>query len=179
MKRAGLVTSIGLAGAVALAGPAAASCVAPPPLAQAIDEAPAAFVGTVTATSNAGRWAAVEVTEVWAGDVAEVVEVRGGTADPPGPVGASSSVDRIYREGATYLFLPFGGTGDVFRDNACSSTIRFRPGLERFRPGDAAPRGAASDGPGEGDGSFPLWWVAAAAAGAVAGVVAWRRRAAP
>ncbi len=179
MKRAGLVTSIGLAGAVALAAPAAASCVAPPPLAQAIDEAPAAFVGTVTATSNARRWATVEVIEVWAGDVAGVVEIRGGTADPPGPVGASSSVDRTYREGATYLFLPFGGNGDVFRDNACSSTTRFRAGLERFRPGDEAPPGPSEAAPREGDGSFPLWWVAAAAAAAVGGVVAWRRRAAP
>lgn len=160
-----------------LGGPAAASCAAPPPLPEAIDDARTVFVGTVTDTSNDDRWATVAVSDVWKGDVAGVVEVRGGPADPPGPMEAASSVDRAFRDGATYLFVPSGGDGEVFHDDACSSTTRYGERFDHLRPDDAATPGPFDAAPRRAARtSVPLWWGVAAIAGAAAVVLLLRRR---
>jgi hypothetical protein len=149
---------------------------------RALADASAAFVGTVTATSNGDRWATVAVSDVWKGDVDAEVEVRGGPEDPPGPLNASSSVERTFDEGQTYLFLPFGGRGDVFHDNACSRTTVYRDSLERLRPpGAEPPEPEAPPAPPEPprEGTSVAWWGAAAALAAVAGTWAWRKRVGP
>lgn len=145
---------------MALPGPASASCAEPPPLRSALEDAPVAFVGTVVDTTNDDRWATVEVSEVWAGEAGDVVEVRGGPEDPPGPMNVASSNDRAFREGETYLFLPRGGEGGVFQDDACSSTTGYTDEIADLRPAAAAP----PDGPSvpEDRGSV-LWWIVGAA----------------
>ena len=100
--------------------------------------APAVFVGTVAAVENHGTWAIVDVIEVWKGVVDDRVEVRAGPKDPPGPISVATSVDRSYREGKTYLFLPYAGSGGRFKDNACTATSVYRPELERLRPASLA-----------------------------------------
>lgn len=160
-----------------LGGPAAASCAAPPPLRQAIKEARTVFVGTVTGTSNSDRWAKVAVSEVWKGNVAPFVEVHGGPADPPGPLQAGSSIDRAYRDGATYLFVPTGGDGEVFVDDACSSTTRYGDRIERLREPDAAsPRPFEAAPRRHGGSSVAPWWGVAALAAAGGTVMLLRRR---
>lgn len=160
--------------AIALPGPASASCAQPPPLRVALEDAPVAFVGTVVATTNDERWATVEVSEVWAGEAGEVVEVRGGPEDPPGPMGVASSVDRSFRDGETYLFLPSGGEGGVFQDDACSSTTRYTEQVDDLRPAAAE----APDGPSVPDRrGGVLWWaVGAATFGALALLLARARK---
>lgn len=130
---------------VARAAPAIASCAPAPPIRSAVRDAEAAFVGTVVELENLRRWATVEVGEVWKGDVAPLVEVRGGPADPKGETTVVTSVDRHFREGVPYLFVPFRGNGEVFRDNACTVTSRYRPEMARFRPTPAAVPSASAD----------------------------------
>lgn len=115
-------------------GSAVASCVQPPPLTEAVGEADVVFVGLVTEVSNRQRNAVVEVEVVWKGDVDERVEVRGG----PQRNDTISSVDAAYNEGERYLFVPYEGEGDLFRDNACTSTQPYEDDLADLRPADAA-----------------------------------------
>lgn len=173
-RKASLAATAMLA-AVALAGPARASCAGVTSVRRALRDARIAFVGTVTATTNEGRWATVEVTEVWKGDVDARVEVRGGPKDPPGPMSVISSVDRHYRDGRTYLFLPYAGHGDTFRDNVCTATTRYADRLERFRPAGAS---LLLDDVRDGtvdEGGFPLWGAGALAGAALAAVLVIRR----
>ncbi|MDQ3913954.1 MAG: hypothetical protein M3323_01295 [Actinomycetota bacterium] len=171
IERAAAVALLAAIMSASFAPAARASCAGLPPMRQALRDAPAAFVGAVVATTNDGRWATVEVSEVWKGDVDARVEVRGGQADPPGPINVASSVDRHYREGKTYLFVPHAGSGSTFKDNSCTSTTAYRAALARFRPtGAIDPPAADNDG---GDG-FPYWIVGAAAA--AAGIVLVARR---
>ena len=162
--------------AAALAGPARASCAGVPPVRSALRDARTAFVGTVLETTESGRWATVEVTEVWKGDAGERVEVRGGPPDPPGPLNAASSVDRHFREGKTYLFIPEAVSETVFRDSICTATTGYEKRLDRFRPAGALLRfddlrtGVADDG-----GGFPVWAAGALAAAALAGALLIRR----
>lgn len=149
-----------------LSVPARASCVGPVPMPTAIKDAAAVFVGTVTEVTNRRRWATVEVTDAWKSDVDTEVEVRAGPKDPPGPSSSASSIDRTYRLGQTYLFIVYRGNGSIFRDSNCSRTTRYRPGLERFRPGfvaasplpitsaQASPRGGESERVATSD-----WWI--------------------
>lgn len=184
MRRAAALFA-GIALALVWSQPASALCAEPPSLGRAIAETSVVFAGTVTDTSSEGRWATVAVSDVWKGDVAAEVEVRGGPEDPPGPISASSSVERTYRRGETYLFLPYAGSGEVFSDNACSGTTVYRDGLARLRPpGAHAPPEAPEEPssprtPADPDGGEAVsWWVPAVAAAAVAGsALAWRRRA--
>lgn len=159
----------------ALTGPARASCAGVPPTKRAVREARTAFVGTVTETTNGGRWATVEVSEVWKGDAAPVVEVRGGPEDPPGPTNVVSSIDRHFREGKTYLFVPGAGSETVFRDDNCSATTGYAKRLDRFRPRafplDDVRTGIADDGAA----GFPVWAAGALAAAALAGLLVIRR----
>lgn len=114
--------------------PASASCLSPPELGVAIAEADTVFVGVVVEVSNRQRDAVVEVEEVWKGDVDERVEVLGG----PQGNNVISSVDAAYREDERYLFIPYEGSGDSFRDNACTSTQPYEDDLADLRPADAA-----------------------------------------
>lgn len=166
-----VVAALALTGGAA--GPAAASCAPPIPMGTALDDAPAVFVGTVRDVTNGDRWATVEVTDVWKGDVDALVQVKAGPKDPPGPLGAASSVDRTYREGKTYLFVPHSGRGIEFQDSICSATTVYRDALDRFRPADAVrpPGDAVVD-----DSATPWWAIGAAAAAAVAGATLLLRR---
>jgi hypothetical protein len=138
----GLVTSL-LLGSVA---PAAASCVMPPPIEEAVQNADLAFVGTVTGLANDGRWATVAVAEVWIGpDLPPIVEVRGG----PDP-GTFSSVDRAFVARTTYLFLPSISEGAI-HDSSCSSTTEWTADLARLRPATARPPVGAVPEPGATD----------------------------
>lgn len=164
---------------VAGASSARASCAPPPPMPAAIDDAAEVFVGTVQDTTNSDRWATVEVSEVWKGDVAALVEVQAGPKDPPGPMGVASSVDRTFDEGKTYLFVPHGGSGTEFKDSSCSRTTVYREALDRFRP--PSPSHPADEATSSDDGSSSApWWIAGALAAALAAVAAFaaRRRAA-
>lgn len=178
MRRAALLSILCPVIAAAAASPAVASCAAPPPLARAIEDAPTVFVGTVTDTSNDDRWAVVDVSDVWKGDVAAQVEVRGGPENPPGPTNVASSIDRTFRDGETYLFLPRDDGDTVFRDDSCSSTTRYRESFERLRPAgvqapETPPGPAPAPAPDEGT---SMWWAAAALVAALAaGAVLFRR----
>jgi hypothetical protein len=106
----------------------------------AIETSSATFVGTVTAVENYRRWATVEVTDTWKGEVTQTdVLVKGGPRDPDGRDHIVTTVDRSYRVGKTYLFVVHEGTGSVFKDNICSRTTPYRSGLDRFRPLSATP----------------------------------------
>lgn len=124
--------------ATAFAWPVAADCQSAGPIEEALPVAPIAFVGTVTALN--GPIATFAVSEVWAGDVPDVVEVRGLSDDVGGPdagFGAGfSEDDRQWTPGGTYLVVPFVD-GAVMRDNACTATTQWRPELEALRPEDA------------------------------------------
>ncbi|MGH2821368.1 MAG: hypothetical protein ACRDJ5_12015 [Actinomycetota bacterium] len=163
--------------------PAGASCVTAPPLKRAVARARTAFVGRVLATSNEGRWATVDVLELWRGDpVPEQVHIQAGPADPILPfIGVASSTDRHFRVGARYLFFPYGRKGRVFQDNNCTSTTRFGPRVRRLRPaGAVAMSRDPVTGGLQGDGLL-----AGAAAAVILAGVAWtlvvirRRRRAP
>lgn len=142
-----------------LAAPAAASCGPVNTMKRAVRTAPAVFVGTVVGLRSGGRWATASVEAVWKGDlqVSQQVEVRSGLFDPPGGLSSMSSVDRFYKQGMTYLFVPFRERNGAFRDNACTRTTRYRTVLERFNPS----RGAATNtigplaSPEESDRSVP------------------------
>lgn len=129
-----------LAAALAPAGAAHASCIAPPPLRISIARADVVFVGEVESTSAGGRAATVRVTDVWKGeDVPATVEVVGGETSP----NVASSVDRTYRDGTTYLFVPADASAP-YEDNACTATRPYSERVERLRPAGAAPPAAAA-----------------------------------
>jgi len=172
---------------------ASASCAEPPPLERALAAADVVFVGTVTALANDGRTATFRVEEVWKGTVGELVVVNGGPslaelekAAREG-YGVATSVDRTYERGGRYLVVPFGASGDVLTDNACSSTQPYTDSLDRFRPAAAAdpiPGREPASAPGRpGEASDGGGWsaiivvvTALVAAGAVASLVARARR---
>lgn len=113
--------------------PAAAlglSCIQPPPIPEAVAQADIAFVGTVTAVVNEGRWATVSVEEIWKGpDMPKVVEVHGG-----GQAASESMADRSFTVGARYVFFPFVEEG-ILTDNICSSTAELTPEIS-YRPAE-------------------------------------------
>jgi len=167
---------------VATSEVAAASCGAIPKMVRAIKHAPAVFVGEVQDVRSRRRWATVAVREVWKGKVSERVEVRSGEFDAPGGLTTISSVDRFYDAGSTYLFVPFAREGDVFKDNACTRTTRYRDELQTFRPSgsSATPvysstsspaEGTAGDAP-HGHSGFP-WTIAAVISIVLAGAAAY------
>jgi hypothetical protein len=138
-------------------------------MSQAIEEASAVFVGTVVGLENMRRWATVEISDTWKGPVEDVVEVRAGPKDPPGPLSAASSVDRYYKRGLDYLFVVYQGKGGAYRDSNCSRTTRYKARLQRFRPvsatsaspspGETEPAPTANEKEGNGT-SSSRWWIA-------------------
>jgi hypothetical protein len=111
---------------------ASASCTMPIPIEEAVRTAEVVITGTVTSTENDGRWAVVEVHEIWKGpDLPATVIVRGG----PEP-GTASSIDRSFTAGARYLFVAsLDGQGGL-SDNACSATTEMAAGDNALRPKD-------------------------------------------
>ncbi len=111
---------------------ASASCAMPIPIKEAIQSADVVIVGTVTSTENLGRWATVEVHEIWKGpDLPATVVVRGG----PEPGGASS-IDRTFSVGARYLFVLGLDAQGALSDNACSATTEIDADDHALRPAD-------------------------------------------
>ncbi|MEO7555803.1 MAG: hypothetical protein ABIV94_04265 [Acidimicrobiales bacterium] len=169
------------------AGSAAASCAPPLPTRDAITQADAVVVGTVTATRSHDRVATVAVDEVWKGEVGNTLEVFGG----PDPENAATSVDRTYEIGVRYLIVAFepaahgspGAIGGRYEDNACSATQPWSDALKTLRPDDArvltpatatpppVPRLAADH---RGRGAVGI--AAIAAVGALSLTVWWKRR---
>lgn len=123
--------------------PAHASCAEPIQMEQALRDAHAVFVGTVTSTDFEGRLAEFAVKEVWSGDVGGHATVNGGPAladmKEARAEGASfaTSVDRGYEPGAVYLVVAYGSDDGVLLDNACSNTQLFGDHLAEFRPDTA------------------------------------------
>lgn len=139
MGTRGAVALAVLLASLAVPTAAHASCVGLPSFQRSVDDAEVIFVGTVTALTNEDRWATVAVEDVWKGEnIPAVLEVRAGPADPPGPMHAASSVDRTFRDGARYIFFPYGHP-PRFRDSSCSATQIYTDRLAGFRPSGAQP----------------------------------------
>ena len=186
IRQAAAVFLIAALSTALLAAPAAASCIlAQGSLKDRLANEKIVFVGTVANVQAAGRLAHVAVESVWRGDVEDAVRVRGGTLAS----NTASSVDRSFKTGERYLFVPYRGNGVRFNDSSCSDTQRWRPQLARLRPADASgetPVENSSEAPvhgGEGTdgdgGSGPLTWLAGGgvlALLALGGVVLLRRR---
>lgn len=151
------------------------SCIQPPPLPDAVAQAEIAFVGTVTATLNEGRWATVAVEEVWKGpDFAEVVEVHGG-----GPNASETLADRSFAVGTRYVFFPYVENG-VLTDNICSSTIELTPEIS-YRPAEVRTPAPAEPAPVDpvaavGDLALPIGGVALLAIVIIGGAMLVGRR---
>ena len=115
-----------------------ADCQPAGPLEEALPRAALAFVGTAVAVE--GPVATFAVSEVWAGDVGETVQVRGLLDEAGGPdagFGAGfSEDDRQWTQGQTYLVVPWVD-GHVLRDNICTATTEWRPELAAVRPTNA------------------------------------------
>jgi hypothetical protein len=128
----------GLAWLVGPAVPLAAAVTCPSPVAldQAIFTGGIVFVGTVTATSNKGRWAAVRVEERWRGADAlpAAVDVEGG----PGP-GDATPFDRTY-EMTRYLFIVLASPTGSYLDSVCTGTRPWSRDLARYRPLSVTPQ---------------------------------------
>jgi len=119
---------------VGAAVPAAAVCVPSSP-ADALATSPVVFVGTVTGTTNQGRWATVRVDEIWrGGPLPDEVEVRGG-----GEPGTAATTDRVFGP-LRYLFFVRSVGAGVFADDACSATTAWTDALAALRPPGAAVR---------------------------------------
>lgn len=126
----GVLTMLAL---VASPGRVLASCAMPPPIVEALAKAEIVFVGTVLATTERNMWATVTVEEVWRGpDLPQVVEVRGG-----GGGDVSSSIDREFGGGVTYLFAPTTLQNGILTDNSCTATRQWEDALAALRPSDA------------------------------------------
>ena len=165
---------------VGLSRPAAASCIPALPLEAQLAEAPLVFVGTVLSTANRDRVAQVAVEEIWKGpDLPDQVDVRGSRVGQQD--NAVTSVDRTFRVGLRYLFVPDrvadlvpGPDGPpVVEDSLCTATREYRLELDRLRPASVkdptAPRAVAQ--PSHGDDGLAVLALVATVVG-LAGVIA-------
>lgn len=161
VRRTIALVTVGAAALVVLAGtpPAAASCAEPPPLEDALADAPIAFLGTAVDVQE-GTLARFQVHEVWSGPELIEVTVRGGEG-----AGITTSVDRTFVEGERYLVLPYADGADL-RDNACTRTQVWDDDLARFRPADArtvdASAGEGEPAAADGSAASSLPWLLAA-----------------
>ena len=131
---------------------ASAQCSTPASTEHALAAASSVFVGTVTETSDDSRVALMQVISVWKGrDLPGRVEVRGTTeANAP-----SSSTDRRFEQGKTYLVIP-ENSRPPFLATACSATVAFAgaPNLvpRSYQDAVGATTGRAAVGASGGDG---------------------------
>ena len=111
---------------------AVASCAVSLPLGQALRAAPMIFIGKVITTTNQGRRASVRVLDIWrGGHILRRVTVGGSPSYGP----EATSVDRTYRRGAIYLFIPsLTRTTPPYDDNACSATRPYTARVAQYRP---------------------------------------------
>ena len=138
--------------------------------------APIAFVGTVVGTSSNDRVARVKVESIWNGPVIPSMVTVSGTPDQSR---AATSVDRTFKVGQRYLFVPFSATSP-FQDNSCSPTQAYSSQLDALKPATAQPPGPGTDGLDPTGSGLPIWvWPAIAIlvmAGAVTAWIVTRRR---
>jgi hypothetical protein len=124
--------------ALAVVTPASADCDMAGPLEEELQTAEVAFVGEVT--SITGARAMFAVREIWSGNIADSVEVRGlgdeGRGPVPGVVEGPSEDDRSWAAGTTYLVVPYVD-GNVLRDHICTATTQWTEDLAILRPADA------------------------------------------
>jgi hypothetical protein len=185
MKRLLIVTVLAFGASIGTVSNAQASCASPPgsgvtTLASQIDAAPIAFVGTVIGTSNTDRVARVKVESIWNGPVIPTFVTVSGTPDRGS---AATSVDRTFKVGQRYLFVPFTSS-PPFQDNACSPTRAYSSELDALKPAIVQAPGPGSDGLDPTGSSLSFWiWPGLAglaalfvAAAIFAAVVRQRRR---
>lgn len=130
MKNSRIFTTCLLASLLfaAVTGPASASCAVQLPLSESLAASSVVFTGTVVSVAGE-RIATVMVDEVWkGGPLPDQVEVKGGPGDPQ----SITSVDRSFKQGDKYLFVPINDT-PPFEDNACTATQEYSPELESSR----------------------------------------------
>jgi hypothetical protein len=111
------------------ARPAQASCAIIPPLPRVLTTAPVVFVGKAIATRNHSMTAIVRVQDVWRGKyVPKIAEVDN---DSPEDF-------RLFRQGVTYLFVPWSvSLASPYQDNSCSATRPYSRALARYQPRNA------------------------------------------
>lgn len=185
MKQLLIVAVLAFAASVGTGSSAQASCAVAPgsgvtTLASQIDAAPIAFVGTVIGTSSSDRVARVKVESIWNGPVIRTFVTVSGTPDQ---TSAATSVDRTFKVGQRYLFVPFTASSP-FQDNACSPTQAYSSELDPLRPATAQAPGPGSAGLDPTDSPLSFWTIPSLAVLAVllaivaifAGVVRRRRR---
>lgn len=150
--------------------PAAASCAGESlSVQEVVDDAVrndrGTFVGTVVSTTNDGTWATFAVDEVWAGDVADEVEVRSDNRHGPGEFRTVSFEPFVFEAGAQYLMMPnqvrpgstaqFGSDDGGYELGRCSTPPpEFGEGFASSRPASA--RIIERDRPVEIIGAVPL-----------------------
>jgi hypothetical protein len=157
-----------------LAADASASCaVLPGQTPGSLAAAPVAFVGTVVSTSNADREATVKVESIWRGpDMLTYVRIVG----TPDPSAQATSVDRTYKAGQRYLFVPVS-SGSPFEDNNCTLTQPYTSALAVQAPADARPPLPGGDpGPSPAVAWLPWTGLGLIVLVAAAVVALWRRR---
>ena len=134
--------------ALTLVAPAAADCNMAGPLADVLGSAEVTFVGEVTTVT--GSAATFAVREIWFGNVADSVEVRGLKDEGRGPVlgvvEGPSEDDRTWAVGTAYLVVPHVD-GHVLRDHICTATTPWTDDLAILRPADARVVTGAADPP--------------------------------
>ena len=124
----------------------AAACVQAPRPIVAIETAPIAFVGTVTAIDSRGA-ATYQVGEIWKGtNLPNPVVVY--PILNPADAGAAGPARAI---GTRYLVFPSVDADGNVRDEECSSTSVYQDSFAAFRPAGAhAPQGPPTSGlPGD------------------------------
>lgn len=169
-----LVIALVVAVSLLISRPAAASCLSAESVAASVANAEVVFVGTVLSTANRDRVAQVRVEEVWKGRIlSDQVEVHGTPFAPQD--NAATSVDRTFRPGVRYLFVPRGESASpaasgvpVFEDGLCTATQEYHPNLDGLRPASdhpAAPGRVHGEGSASGRGArVPVLPVAVAMA---------------
>jgi hypothetical protein len=175
MRRVLVMTFLAIAASIGSTTGAHASCAGPPgsgpsTLAAQVSAAPIAFVGTVIGTASNDRVAWVKVESIWTGPVIPTFVTVVGTPDQ---ASAATSVDRTYRLGQRYLFVPFTAS-PPFQDNSCSATQVYSSQLDALKPAMAQPPAPGSDRADPTTSSPPFWvWPILAGALVVGIVSAW------
>jgi hypothetical protein len=135
----------------------APGCPPPPPIEESVRTAPVVFVGTISSLRDEGREATVDVVRVWrGGPLPPKVQVRGTVATQSK---VHTALDRIYAQGATYLFLPTAGTRPSFIENQCSSTSVLSSELAALQPsgGGDLPSGISDSTATGGGAGYDRW----------------------